>query len=1108
MSQRTELRVFISSTFLDLHEEREILVKKVFPDFRRLCRQRGVTFTEVDLRWGLTDEDIALGQVIRTCLEEIDRCRPYFIGITGDRYGYLPQLHEIYGDPLLLERYPWIEPVLAEGASILDLEFRHAALNNPDAARDSVAFFFRRAEDPDATSPELERLRSLQHRLRQAGFHPIEFREPGTIAELVHDYLRTILDRDFADARPPSPLEQIRREQEAFAQSRRFAYIPNPSLLNRLTTHITSDDPPLVLYAESGSGKSSLLAHWAHQLRRANPPPFVIEHYVGIGATATDHLAIIRHIMLELADRYHLKRELPPTEEALIKELPFWLAEVQGERLVLILDGLNQLGGSGHTLHWLPSFIPPNVRLVISTTVETTLTIARQRGWTTLGMQPLSEPERRALIIRYLAEFHKSLPRTIIDRLATDPKCAHPLFLRTVLEEVRLFGIHEYIADIVSTYLDTTGTEDLFQRILERIEDDFGAPYVRATFTLLWASRTGLTDQDLVALTRISRLKLSTMTAALDYHLIKQDGKLLFFHDYLRRAVEKRYNLSTDAAGSLHLQLAEYFHVQPMSDHVAAELPWQCEQCNRTDLLLQALERLDLFLVLSQQKAQYDLLGYWVRCGALDEMPTRYRTALDRFRATQSSEEYAKIIVHLSAFARIASKYSFAEELGREALELVMSLRGEDHRDTASALNTLGLVYYYTARYAEAEEFFRRALHIWERTHGEEHPNTAHTLNNLGLVYLNTARYAEAEELLRRAIHIWERTHGEEHPETAYALSNLGLVYLNTARYAEAEELFHRALQICERTHGEEHPSTVYALNNLGSVSLNTARYAEAEEFFRRALHIYEQTLGEEHPETAKALNNLAGVYFDIARYAEAEEFFRRALHIYEQTLGEEHHNTAYALSNLGLVYLNTARYAEAEELFRRALHIQERTLGEQHPETAAALIGLGSVYAGTARYTEAEELLRRALPILERTLGEEHPLTLSGTIDYAGLLAEVGRIPEAIALLEQLATRNLQNLETRGHVSLHCTAARCALATGNLDQAAAELDAITTMDTDLTDNGLYWELRGDLAAARGEQTGAAAHYRSSIAIFSAKATPHCERIQAKLSALDSHEHS
>jgi len=81
-------------------------------------------------------------------------------------------------------------------------------------------------------------------------------------------------------------------------------------------------------------------------------------------------------------------------------------------------------------------------------------------------------------------------------------------------------------------------------------------------------------------------------------------------------------------------------------------------------------------------------------------------------------------------------------------------------------------------------------------------------------------------------------------------------------------------------------------------------------------------------------------------------------------------------------------------------------------------------VYAGTARYTEAEELLRRALPILERTLGEEHPLTLSGTIDYAGLLAEVGRIPEAIVLLEQLATRNLQNLETRGHVSLHCTAA------------------------------------------------------------------------------------
>ena len=46
MSTSSELRVFISSTFRDLQEEREHLVTKIFPEIRALCRERGVTFTD------------------------------------------------------------------------------------------------------------------------------------------------------------------------------------------------------------------------------------------------------------------------------------------------------------------------------------------------------------------------------------------------------------------------------------------------------------------------------------------------------------------------------------------------------------------------------------------------------------------------------------------------------------------------------------------------------------------------------------------------------------------------------------------------------------------------------------------------------------------------------------------------------------------------------------------------------------------------------------------------------------------------------------------------------------------------------------------------------
>ncbi len=45
------IRVFVSSTFRDMQAEREELVKRVFPQVRRVCEQRGVAWSEVDLRW-------------------------------------------------------------------------------------------------------------------------------------------------------------------------------------------------------------------------------------------------------------------------------------------------------------------------------------------------------------------------------------------------------------------------------------------------------------------------------------------------------------------------------------------------------------------------------------------------------------------------------------------------------------------------------------------------------------------------------------------------------------------------------------------------------------------------------------------------------------------------------------------------------------------------------------------------------------------------------------------------------------------------------------------------------------------------------------------------
>ncbi|MCA9124695.1 MAG: DUF4062 domain-containing protein [Planctomycetaceae bacterium] len=98
------IRVFVSSTFRDMQEERDELVLRIFPQLRRLCEERAVTWGEVDLRWGITEEQAERGEVLPICMEEIRRCRPYFIGLLGERYEWIPDaiLEQV------LRNEPWI----------------------------------------------------------------------------------------------------------------------------------------------------------------------------------------------------------------------------------------------------------------------------------------------------------------------------------------------------------------------------------------------------------------------------------------------------------------------------------------------------------------------------------------------------------------------------------------------------------------------------------------------------------------------------------------------------------------------------------------------------------------------------------------------------------------------------------------------------------------------------------------------------------------------------------------------------------------------------------------------------------------------------------------
>jgi hypothetical protein len=75
--------VFISSTFNDMHAERDYLIKRVFPDLQEWCDLRKLHLIDIDLRWGVTEADAGSKRNLKLCLQRINDCRPFFVCFFG-----------------------------------------------------------------------------------------------------------------------------------------------------------------------------------------------------------------------------------------------------------------------------------------------------------------------------------------------------------------------------------------------------------------------------------------------------------------------------------------------------------------------------------------------------------------------------------------------------------------------------------------------------------------------------------------------------------------------------------------------------------------------------------------------------------------------------------------------------------------------------------------------------------------------------------------------------------------------------------------------------------------------------------------------------------------
>ncbi|MFN0179564.1 MAG: DUF4062 domain-containing protein [Gemmatimonadales bacterium] len=340
---RPVVRAFVSSTFLDMDAERDMLVTAVFPELHERLDLLGIDFFDVDLRWGVPTEGLD-GEQINSweyCRRQLDDVDPFFICMLGERYG----------SPSPPPAAEATSAGVGDNRSVTELEIRHAAL--ADGARHRSFFYFREATVPrdhelvsryvqpgpdDALGALKAAIRRKSNRVRTypCVWATDRFVELDKFGEVVLEDLWSSVLRDpryvpaavwqdvlghtladdpiYADeavaipadlwsqiidrARPapPDPFDQQNQQMEDFASSQRRWFHGRSDELGALRAFVASGKGPSLaaVLGESGAGKTSLLAALAVEL--AQTTTITITHFVG----ATDGPSTLRGLLERL----------------------------------------------------------------------------------------------------------------------------------------------------------------------------------------------------------------------------------------------------------------------------------------------------------------------------------------------------------------------------------------------------------------------------------------------------------------------------------------------------------------------------------------------------------------------------------------------------------------------------------------------------------------------------------------------------------------------------------------------------------------------------------------------------------------------------------------
>ncbi|XP_067462602.1 telomerase protein component 1 [Thunnus thynnus] len=528
------VRVFISSTFRDMHAERDVLVRSVFPELRRRAAQHCLHLQEVELRWGVTEEES--GRATELCLSEVCRSQ-MLVGILGERYGLVPPR------PVLpdLPQYSWLASAPA-GLSITEMEIRQFQALYPDTAHQRMFCYFR---DPNIVksvpvawrsdfapeSKEAEsKMASLKRKIQASDVkvtenYPCEW--GGVIdgkpyLKNLEDFGKAVLEdlwmavvKQFVDKGDEAEDVSDVTEQEVHQGALQRQFFGRAKLLSgavEMVEQVQAKGGTMVVEGAAGEGKTVLMAALADALRtgvksRRNLVCDVISYSTAASQSARSVENLLRCLVQWLRKMKDAEEEssFPLSYKDLLSEFHSSLSDIKKNRpLVLLVDGVDLVRDGRGQLNsdWIPQQLPQGVCLVVSATSNSALlqTLAKKRGTLLFALGQLTMPDRREIVQKGLDAFGKKLSDSAFNNqlqtLTMKKGAVSPLYLHLACEDLRNFASFDKLKE--SLHSLPQSLNQLVQYSLDRLCSlHRGMLGFRWALAALTVSTTGLRERDL-----------------------------------------------------------------------------------------------------------------------------------------------------------------------------------------------------------------------------------------------------------------------------------------------------------------------------------------------------------------------------------------------------------------------------------------------------------------------------------------------------------------------------------------------------------------------------------------------------------------------------------